>query len=55
MTGIQLIKHYIKIAKSLDIDDICIGNSSGVETEKVWNLYERLGFKLVGAEFTYEG
>jgi GNAT superfamily N-acetyltransferase len=53
--GLKLVKHYVELAKKIGVDDIRIGNTSGVEIKKVWKLYERIGFKLIGAEFSYEG
>lgn len=52
--GIRLIKAYIERAKLLDIDDIHIGVSTGLEPERTGKLYERLGFRHIGGGYAME-
>lgn len=52
MAGIRLIKGYIKAARRAGVKDICIGNSSGISTERTGRLYERLGFQLHGGDYS---
>lgn len=52
MTGIRLIKTYIEEARRAGVKDICIGNSSGIATERTGKLYERLGFQLHGGDYS---
>lgn len=54
-TAVRLLKAYIVEAKALGVVDICIGNSSGLQPQRVWRLYERLGFKLIGGGFALQG
>lgn len=49
--GYLLIKEYIRIAKEMGVEEICIGNSTGVDFEKVEKLYMTCGFSRVGGTF----
>ncbi len=52
MTGVRLIREYIRIAKEIGVKDICIGNSSGISTERTGELYKRLGFTHHGCDYS---
>lgn len=47
-TGLYLVKAYIAKAKELGADEITIGNSTGVDFERVATLFERMGFIKYG-------
>jgi N-acetylglutamate synthase-like GNAT family acetyltransferase len=53
MTGLKLIKQYIKTAREKGADQIMLANSTGVEAERVAKLFESLGFKRRGYVFEY--
>lgn len=54
-TANLLLHEYIDIANKMGVDDIRVGNSTGVMTERVGRLYESNGFINVGANYTLKG
>jgi len=51
MAAIRMIRYYKKWAEERGAKMISLGTSTGVNTERVSRLYERLGFKKVGYLF----
>lgn len=49
--GIVLLKEYIKQAKERGAQEITIGNSTGIEHERIGKLYESLGFTMYGFNY----
>lgn len=49
--ALKILLAFIDEAKELGADQIAIGNSTGVEIERVKAIYERMGFKHVGFVF----
>lgn len=47
--GLMLLKRYIEKAKELGAAEITIGNSTGVESDRVIKLFEHVGFVRYGA------
>jgi GNAT superfamily N-acetyltransferase len=46
--ALKLIKELEAWAKSLEIEDIHLGQTTATEIEKTRNFYERIGYKTVG-------
>lgn len=53
-TGVRLIKRYINIAKAMGIEDIHVGVSAGIATERTARLYEMLGFVCIGGGYVLD-
>lgn len=49
--ALKLIYSFIEQAKSLGANHISLANSTGVESDRIKALYERIGFKHVGYVF----
>lgn len=49
--ALKLLNAFITEAIELGADQIALGNSTGVEAERVKAIYERMGFKHVGFVF----
>lgn len=49
--GILLLQGYLAAAKALDADEIVIGNSTGLEFERIAALFESVGFRKYGYVF----
>jgi len=54
-TGKKLIDAYVERAKELNVDDICIGNSTGVKINSTAKLYEYCGFSQSGFNYFLRG
>ena len=52
--ALRLINKFIERATELGADQISLGTTTGVESERVKQLYERMGFKHVGYVFHKE-
>lgn len=52
MLGVQLVKRYIQQAKAKGVADIVLSNSTGVDSNRVADLFERLGFQRQGFVFS---
>lgn len=52
MTGVRLIKEYVKAAKEAGVKDIGIGITTGISVQRVGELYGRIGFDLVGYNYS---
>lgn len=46
--AIRLIKELESWAKSLNVDDLCLGQTTAVNIEKTQKFYEKMGYKTVG-------
>lgn len=44
-----LIDEFVNWARKRNVWEICLGTSSGINTERVGRFYERLGFTCVGS------
>lgn len=53
--AMRMLKRYIAEAKKRNVDEICIGTTTGIETEMVERLYERMGFERDGSVFSMKG
>lgn len=51
---LKIMKEYIKQAKEKGAEDILIGVSAGIKTEKIDALYKRMGFTEIGHIYKYE-
>lgn len=49
--GAKLIREYVAQAIERGVDEVLIANSTGIDTERVAALFERLGFVRTGANF----
>lgn len=49
--GLKLLMAFIEEAKRLGADQISIGNSTGVDIDRIKKLYESLGLTHVGYQF----
>ena len=49
--GVTLVKRYIKLAKAMGIEDIHIGVSAGIATDRTERLYSKLGFTRIGGGY----
>lgn len=49
--GVSLIKHLKKLAKAWEAKQVRLGVSSGIQTERTEQLYQRLGYTEVGKDF----
>lgn len=52
--GVLLIREYVRRAKALNVKDICIGVTTGIDSERTSRFYEKLGFSRVGGSFVME-
>lgn len=49
--GIKLLRAYVDAAKANGVNEILIGNSTGVESDRVEKLYGRMGFTRYGGNW----
>lgn len=54
-SGYQLAKEYIEWAKSCGVEQIDMGITTGIHTERTGALYERLGLVNVGVVYSFGG
>ena len=54
MAAIRMIRYYVRWAQERGAKMISLGTSTGINSERVSKLYERLGFKKVGYAFQME-
>lgn len=51
----KLLKEFVRQAKAKEVEKIMILNTAGTNDQRVMDLYERTGFRKIGATFAYEG
>jgi GNAT superfamily N-acetyltransferase len=56
MLGVRFIKEYVRTADAMGVDEILIGNSTAVRSDRVEmveRLYERLGFRRRSGNYRF--
>ncbi len=49
--AVRLLKHFTQWGQNMGVKEICIGVSTGVQTERTGDLLDRLNFACVGGTY----